>query len=489
MAEFAFQSAIDITKAIQDKRIASSEVLELYIERYERLNPSINAIVDTDFENARARARQADEALTKGENWGLLHGLPMTIKDCIDVAGLRSTGGLPEQKNYVPTINADVVQSLVDAGAIVFGKTNLPTGGMDTQCFNEVYGQTNNPWDVTRTPGGSSGGSAAALAAGLTGLEIGSDLGGSIRTPAHFCGVYGHKPTYGIVPMHGQKRPLDFNKIDYAVDYDLVVSGPMARSAADLDLVMDLIVRPPITQRKAIKIELPAPRKKTLKDYRIGLWIEDPLYPPDTEVGDCLQKMADNLSKEGASIEAKKPDIDFERCFQVSFELINMASVFMLPNELFDPVLEMSQMQDENDQSAYARYFRAVTRLHREWQLLNVERSMMRQKWADYFQEFDVLLCPAVRVPAFEHDRTDILQRITRFNDRDLPHLELATPWAYLTIVSYLPATIAPVGLTASGLPVGVQIVGPYLEDRTPIHIAGLMEETLGGFTPPPGFE
>ncbi len=236
MADFAFQSALDLTKAIQDRKISSSELLELYIERYERLNPRINAIVDTDFENARMRARQADEALSKGENWGLLHGLPMTVKDFIDVAGLRSTGGLIEQKNYVPTTNADVVQSLINAGAIVFGKTNVPSRGEDWQSSNDVYGQTNNPWDVTRTPGGSSGGSAAALAAGLTGLEMGSDRGGSIRIPAHFCGVYGHKPTFGIVPMHGQKKPLDFNKIDYAVDFDLVVSGPLARSAADLDL-------------------------------------------------------------------------------------------------------------------------------------------------------------------------------------------------------------------------------------------------------------
>lgn len=216
MDEIAFQSAVNLEKAIQNKKISSSELLELYIERYERHNPSINAIVETDFETARVKTRQADEALANNENWGPLHELPMTIKDYINVTGLHTTYGSPVYKEYLPTSNADVVQTLVDAGAVIFGKTNLPLWATGSQSFNEVYGQTNNPWDLTRTPGGSSGGAAAALAAGLTGLEIGSDMAGSIRSPAHFCGVYGHKPTYGIVPIHGQQPPLKINMIPSA---------------------------------------------------------------------------------------------------------------------------------------------------------------------------------------------------------------------------------------------------------------------------------
>jgi amidase len=200
MDEFAFQSAVNLIKAIQDRKVSSSELLELYIERYERFNPRINAIVETDFEPARVRARQADKALANNRNWGLLHGFPMTIKESFDVTGMHCTYGSPLFKENLTTKNADVVQLLIDAGAIIFGKTNLPLWMSDTQSFNEVYGQTNNPWDVTRVQGGSSGGAAAALSAGLTGLEIGSDMGGSIRAPAHFCGVCGHKPTYGIVP-------------------------------------------------------------------------------------------------------------------------------------------------------------------------------------------------------------------------------------------------------------------------------------------------
>lgn len=489
MEKFAFQSAVNLVKAIKDREVSSSEVLELYIERYERFNPQINAVVDTDFENARKRAKQADEAIAKGQNWGPLHGLPITIKDCIDVDGLHSTWGSPIFKDYVPTKNADVVQPLLDAGAIVYGKTNIPLFAADCQSFNEVYGQTNNPWDITRTPGGSSGGAAAALAAGLTGLEIGSDLGGSLRSPAHFCGVYGHKPSYGIVPMHGQLAPLKMFTIDYAVDVDIAVTGPMARSAEDLDLVMGLIVMPARPQRKAIKIELPPPRKKSLKDYKIGLWLDDPHFPPDNDVMDCLQKMVERLSKAGANIEEKKPDIDIKRNYEVDYHLHFLSMVFGIPQEEFDLMLQESETLDKNDLNHEAKKARISASLHRDWQFLNIERSMIRQKWDDYFKNFDVLLSPAFRVAAFQHDHTDKLQRITKFNGQDQDHLDIMAPWASLTTISYLPATVAPVGTTSGGLPVGVQIIGPYLEDRTPIHIAKLMEETFGGFTPPPGFE
>lgn len=492
MDEFAFQPAVDLVKAIQNRKISSSDLLEIYIERYERYNPSINAIVETDFETARAKARQADKALANNENWGPLHGLPMTIKDYINVSGLHTTYGSPMFKDYLPTSNADVVQPLVDAGAIIFGKTNLPLWATGSQTFNEVYGQTNNPWDLTRTPGGSSGGAAAALAAGLTGLEIGSDLAGSIRSPAHFCGIYGHKPTYGIVPIRGQQPPREIELIDYAPEQDFTVTGPLARSAADLDLVMGLVVSPPIFQRDAIKMNLPAPRKKTLKDYRIGLWIEDPHYSPDIEIGDCLEELVSHLSKKGANIEEKKPDINFNNIFNVFDELMNLASVVYMHKDRFDSLQKRSKELDPKDQSVGAWYTRTITKTHREWQLLNWKRLMIRQKWADFFKEYDVLLCPTARITAFHHDHSMTLettQRITtKLNDQDILHSCLILPWAALASLSYLPATVAPIGLIPNGLPVGAQIIGPYLEDRTTIHFARLIEENLGGFRPPPGF-
>ena len=393
-------------------------------------------------------------------------------------------------KDYVSPRNADVVQPLVDAGAVIFGKTNVPLFAMDTQSFNEVYGQTNNPWDVTRTPGGSSGGAVAALAAGLTGLEIGSDIGGSIRSPAHFCGVFGHKPSYKIVPMYGQMPPVGPHaSMDYAVTADIAVTGPLARSAKDLELVMDLVVRPPRPQRKAYKIELPPPRKESLKDYKIGLWIDDSLFPPSTEVGDCLQNMADQLSKAGAQLLDKKPDLDWENTLRVYFNLLQLATVLGIPPDEFASIAEESKSLDENDQGSRAGFVRSVTAFHRDWKILDIERSVMRQKWADYFEDIDILLCPTVRIAAFEHDHTPIEERLTRFNDEDISHIEAVMPWAGLTINSYLPASIAPIGQTPGGLPVGVQIVGPYLEDRTCLHMAQILEETFGRLPPPPGFE
>ncbi len=488
MSELIFQSATELLKAILDKRVSSSELLEMYIERYEQFNPGLNCIVATDFENARIRAKEADQALDKGENWGPLHGLPMTIKDSMEVMGMPCTWGAPLLKDYMPKKNADVVQPLIDAGAVIFGKTNIPLFAMDTQSFNEVYGQTNNPWDTSRTPGGSSGGSVTALAAGLTGLEIGSDIGGSIRSPAHFCGVYGHKPSYGLVPMRGQGPDLGLIPTDHPMQTDLSVTGPLARGPEDLDLVMDLVVRPSLPDRKAYSITLPPARKKNLKEYRIGLWLDDPAFPVESSVGDRLQEAADKLAKAGAHVEDKRPEIDFARSDEIYLDLLNLATVWSTPQVEYDQLLDLIQKPVEPGQERMVRMIQGMTKSHREWQFLNIERLKLRQKWADFFKEFDTLLCPAVRIPAFEHDHTEISQRFTRVNGEDQPHIAVLLPWAGLTIMAYLPATVAPVGLTPEGLPVGVQIVGPYLEDRTTIHLARLMTDVTGGFTPPPGY-
>ncbi len=459
-------------------------------ERYERLNPKINAIVATDLENARARAKAADEALDKGDNWGPLHGLPITIKDSIEVVGMPCTSGAPVLKNHMPARNADVVQILLDAGAIIFGKTNLPLYAQDIQSYNEVYGQTNNPWDVARIPGGSSGGAAAALAAGLTPLEIGSDIGGSIRNPAHFCGVYGHKPTFNIVPMRGHiPPPPGIFPGDYSLDGDIAVVGPLARSVEDIELLMDLIVSPDKPRQRAIRIKLPKPRKKNLKNYRIGLWIDDPAFPVDTNVIDRIQSVADELAKAGARVKDKRPDIDFTRSHEVYSNLLHSVTSGGLPQEIFEQAITESQSLPENDKSPRSMWFRGTTILHRRWIQMDYQRLIMRQKWADFFEDFDVLLCPVVSVTAFPHDHSEMFDRTLKVNNKEQPYLDALLPWAGLTCVAYLPATVAPAGLASDGLPVGVQIVGPYLEDHTPIHVAKLMEDVIGGFAPPPGFE
>ena len=482
-------SATSLIKAIKNKKTSATELLKYFIDRHKRLDPIINAVVTTDFEGALKRAQKADEALSRGETWGPLHGLPMTIKDNIEVAGMLTTYGASYFKNYRPTKNADVVQSLLDAGAIIFGKTNLPALGKDTQSFNDIFGQTNNPWDITKTPGGSSGGSAAALAAGLTGLEIGNDIGGSIRLPAHFCGVYGHKPSYNIVSMHGGKKPWKTKHSNYPVEIDLAVKGPLARSAEDLKLAMDVIVAPPSYQRKAIKIKLPDSRKSKLKEFRVGLWIDDSLYPPDNDVGNCLQKMVTELTKTGANLKDKKPDIDLKQSHWLRGDLETATTSHFPPSGKYEWAMSQVKTLKDDDQSPTARWVRAMTGTHRDWNKLNEERAVMRQKWEDYFQDFDVLLCPVVRIAAHDHDHTKIISRTIQFDNETLNYWDVVGPWNSLSLVSYLPSTVAPIGFTPSGLPVGVQIIGPYLEDYTSIQFAKLLERMNGSYKPPKGFE
>ncbi len=399
-------SAVKLIKAIKKKQISSLDLLDYYIERYKRLNPKINAIVATDFDKARIRACKLDNALARGENCGPLHGLPVTIKDVFEVAGMPATYGSPIYKDFIPDRNADVVQSLLDGGAVVFGKTNTPIFANDWQSYNKVYGVTNNPWDVTKTPGGSSGGAAAALAAGLTGLEIGSDLGGSIRIPAHFCGVFAHKPSYGIVSRHPGNKPWDRTYNDYSIDIDLAVNGPLGRSAEDLKLAMDAIGGPPSYQRKAFKIKLPRPRKTRLKDFRVGLWLDDKKYPVDSEIGICLQNMVEQLKKLGAHIKTEKPDIDLHECYMLRDDLAIMTVNNPESQKTYANAIKKPKTLRKNDNSFPARYIRKVTASHYDWKILSQKRIMYRQKCHEYFREFDVLLCPVARVAAFAHDHS-----------------------------------------------------------------------------------
>jgi amidase len=486
MTEWAKESAVTLLQAIQDKRISSSDLLEYFIERSERLNPKINAIVATNFDDARKNAADADKALARGETFGPLHGLPMTLKDNLQIKGMPTTYGSPLLAKYMPEENADVVQSVLDAGAIVFGKTNLPLFGMDTQSFNDVYGQTNNPWDTSRTPGGSSGGAAAALAAGLNGLEIGNDIGGSIRFPAHFCGIYGHKPSYNIVSMHGGRMPLTPYEAGLPTDTDLAVNGPLARSAEDLRLAMDIIVDAPAYQRKAITIRLPEPRRKELPDFKVGVWMDDPLFPPDNEVGTVLSNFIDKLDKAGVTLVDKKPAVDLKRSHELRNAFEASATCHTQPTDLW----EMAMSNRETDDEFAGTWARNMTMRHRDWLILNMERAAIRQKWDDYFSEVDVMLCPVSRIPAHLHDHTPIPERVVQFNDETLAYWDVMGPWNSMSLVAYLPATVAPAGFTSKGLPVGMQIIGPYLEDLTPIQFAVCLEkEIIGPYQLPPGFD
>lgn len=488
MKELTFQSAVKLAEAIQTGQVSSLELLEHYLERVQRLNPKLNAIVQTCPDAARKKAQQADEALSRGESWGPLHGVPITIKDTLEVAGMPCTSGAPALKDHMPQNNAETVKAYLNAGAVIFGKTNVPLYGGDIQSFNRVYGQTNNPWNLKHTPGGSSGGAAAALSAGLASLEIGSDIGGSIRTPAHFCGIYGHKPSYGIVAQKGHiPPPPGVFKGEHGTSIDIMVVGPLARHIDDIALAMDLLIGPEPAESRAWQIHLPKPRKNKLKDLKIGLWLDDPVCPVDSSVGDVLQGAVDRLSSNGAQILEKRPDVDFAQSHDCFLGLLAAVMGAGTPDKYFDKWHEEIKELSPDDHSYLARHLRGAIQLHRDWAFKDSLRQVIRQKWADFFREFDVLICPPAPLPAIAHDQRYLYDRTITVNGRQREYMDLIG-WAGLIGVSHLPSTVVPAGFAKSGLPVGMQIVGPYLEDRTPIYSAKLISDVIGGFIPPEGY-
>jgi len=274
MADIALWPAHRLAEAIRRRQLSSREVLDEYLARVERLNPPLNAVVTLDADAARAAADAADAAVARGDAVGPLHGVPMTIKDTYETAWMRTTCGL-EAWDHVPERDAEAVRRLRGAGAVIFGKTNTPTLAGDWQTFNPIFGTTNNPWDTTRTTGGSSGGSAAAVATGMTALELGSDIAGSIRVPSNWCGTCGHKPSWGVVPQRGHLPPAP----GALADSDLQVMGPMARDVDDLELGLDILAGPAGDAAVGWRLELPASRGASLRELRLAVWLDDPAYP------------------------------------------------------------------------------------------------------------------------------------------------------------------------------------------------------------------
>ncbi|MCP3986146.1 MAG: amidase, partial [bacterium] len=478
MASWAYQSAVELLSAMDRNELTSVELLDLLLARIERWNGELNAVVTLAVEDARERASQADAARARGESWGPLHGLPMTVKECIEVAGQPTTAGAPELTEHLPTEDADTVRRLKDAGAIIFGGTNLPIYAGDFQSYNEVYGTTNNPWNTERGPGGSSGGSAASLAAGFTPLELGSDIGGSIRNPAHFCGVYGHKPSYGIVSGRGHV-PGPPGQRSRA---DLAVLGPLARTPDDLALAMDLLVGPVKEDATAWRVELPAPRHDRLEDYRVALLLDLPGRPVSTAVREQIRTAADALAANGVTVdEAALPEIDFEESHERYLRLLYGVMGTGFPPKVIAGMEAAAAGLAPDDRSPEAQLIRGSVGPHRRWLVDHEGREHMRARWAEFFESHDLLLCPISPTTAFPHDHSPIPNRTLQVDDQQIPYMEQVF-WAGIATLAYLPATIVPVGLADDGLPVGMQLIGPYLEDRTPIEFARQIEAVVGGF-------
>lgn len=481
--DLPFRSACDLGIALQSRQIGARELLELYWSRIERFNPALNAIVLSDIEGARKRADEADAALTKGEQVGPLTGLPMTIKESFHIAGMPTTWGVPAHKDTIQREDAETTKRLFGAGANIFGKTNIPLYLADWQTFNEVYGTTNNPWDVTRGPGGSSGGAAAALAAGLTGLELGSDIGASIRNPAHYCGVYGHKPTYGLVSYEGHALP------GVVSDPDISVAGPLARSARDLDLAMSVLSGPGPIGRRGLRAELAPPRQQKIGDFRIAVVLTDEMAEVDQPVQDAIARLADFLGKQGARISHNaRPDINARRAHEVYIALLRAATCGRQTNADFEANQRRVPGLADDDMSYEAQMLRAYVMSHREWLGYNEERHQMRLRWETFFHDYDLMLCPVATTTAFPHNQEgERWERMVTVNGKDQPGTDQMF-WAGYSCCFLLPGTVAPIGFCDKGLPIGVQIVGPQYGDRTCIELAKLIEREYHAYMPPPGY-
>jgi amidase len=483
MTDLWFRSAVELAAEIRSKRIGCRELLEIYLARLGRYNGQLNAIIATVLEKARQRANDADAALARGEVWGPLHGVPMTVKESYDVVGLPTTWGAPEFKERIASRNALAVDRLMGAGAVIFGKTNVPLMLADWQSYNAVYGATSNPWDLTRTPGGSSGGAAAALAAGLTGLEAGSDIGSSLRNPAHYCGVYAHKPTWGIVSPRG-------HAIDGRVAYaDISVIGPMARSATDLEVALSAMAGPDEIDGHGWRIDLPRAQHERLADFRVAVLLSVPHAEVDDAVQGGVSSVADALAKAGARVSDRdRPDIDTLEVDRLFRRLLGAAMSGRQPDEAFRRNLERSKTLTAEDFSTAAQNLRAATLHHRDWLVGNEVRHKMRLRWAEFFKDYDVLICPAVTTAAFPHNHVgDPFERSLLVNGKERPIAEQLF-WAGYSGLFYLPSTVAPAALTPQGLPTGVQIIGPQYGDLTCIRLARLLEREYRAFAPPSGY-
>ncbi len=451
VTDIGLRSTVEQADLIQRGELSSRELTEHFIERIERLDGEINSVITRDFETALAESDAADASQQKGQSLGVLHGVPITVKDALQTKNLKSTGGATELRDNVPSQDAAVVASIRRQGGIVMGKTNLPRWSGDIQAYNDIFGTTNNPWDISRGPGGSSGGAAAAVAMGFTSFEIGTDIGGSIRFPAAFNGVWGHKPSFGVIPTTGYLDHIDGG----LNEADINVFGPIARSAQDLELLLTVMKRnsPPwVAELEA------AP--EDLKDLKIGAWLDDEFCPVDDEVREQLEKAVAALEKDGISVDrSARPELDPDEAAMLGLWLVQRA---------------ISQSTDSDGPG------------HRIWLDQHVRREELKLKWAQFFDRYDAVIMPVCFVPPFEHQQQgDFGSRTLICNGEKRNYIDVVK-WTTMVGMAYLPSTVPPIGLGASGMPIGCQVVGPYGGDRLTIALAGRIGDLMGGYQPPP---
>jgi amidase len=486
--------AIEALTRLRAQEIGSRDLLEACLARVDALNPKLNAVVARDHEAARARADEADRATRRGESWGPLHGLPMTLKDAWEVPGMTCVGGAPEYRQHRPQKAGPAIQRVLDAGAICFGKTNVPYKSVDMQTYNTVFGTTCNPWDLDRTPGGSSGGSAVALATGMTPLEVGSDIGGSIRLPAHFCGVYGHKTSHGLIPMRGHV-PGEPGSVS---EPPLVVAGPMARSADDLGLLFDILLGPAPAMQPGWTQRLPQSSHTRIDQYRVLIWTDDPDCPIDTRMAEVYRQLGQSLKAAGVQVAVGSPlGMGLKDIYPLYFaQMGSVMGAWLRPDErrakgmvapfgkatspLMRGLGKLMSLPHSAD-----RLVEGLTGGLGGWFSLVEEGNRLAEAFRTVFDRYDVVLMPPTYTPAFAHDHGYAAMRQIRVDGRRRHYSDLLMWIAPATLMG-LPVTNAPVGRTVGGLPVGVQIMGGPYQDRVTLHFAKLLADVMGGFVKPP---
>lgn len=458
--------------ALERGEASSVELVGAAIAAIEARDGGINAVVARDFERARRDARSADEARADGRRAPLL-GLPVTVKECFDAEGLVTTWGLPGFDR--PAIADSVVVSrLRAAGAILLGKSNVATMLADWQCCNPVYGTTSNPLDRERTAGGSSGGSAAAIAAGFSALEVGTDIAGSLRIPAAFCGVFAHRPSHGLVPMRGSAPPF-VPRGPLQPDIDLAAAGPLARSAGDLEMAMSVLAGPDTPFSEAYRLQLRPATVTGLRGVRVLVLDEHPAGPTDETVRAAVNGVADVLRGCGARVAASSDRLPSLSALTDLFSKLLMAFFGATgPQEDYDAAKASFGNSPSGDTFGRA----SMVMSHRDWVQLDNLRTDFTVRWMRFFEDFDAVICPAAPVTAFAHDKRPMESRRILVNGSEarydsLPH------WSSITIPTGLPSTVMPVGFDPSGLPVGMQVIGPRFGDLTTIAFAALLEREL----------
>ena len=473
-----YATAVDLLALLRDGEVSPLELTDLYLDRIEKLNPEINTIVWQDAERARATARSIT---AKPDTQRPLLGLPITVKEAYNVAGSPTTWGKPEFADNVTDEDALAVQRLKAAGAIVIGKTNVPLDLADLQSYNSIYGVTNNPYNLDHTPGGSSGGSGAALAAGLTALEMGSDIGGSIRTPAHFCGVFGHKPTWALIPGRGHALP------GMCAEPDIGVIGPLARSAFDLELQLDIVAGADDFQ-PGIRYDLPGLADTGLAGLRVAVWATDAACPVTEETRGRVELIAATLKDAGATIDYEaRPNFSGKQSDAIYGPLLWSIMLAGTPEDEFQDMKTRVANTAPDDKSEEIEMARMATMDHRTWLGLHNERDGLRWAWHEFFQNYDIVLAPQTPTPALRHDHRPMSERTVDVDGFAMPYFQQIF-WAGLTSISHLPSTVIPTGLSESGLPIGIQIIGNAFSDRLTIQVAQRLEQLGFRFEPPKAY-